>query len=71
MAVGSIAVAVVLAAALFALVSGCGQADLPAGGGAVAGGTEGSSTTSTVLPQVPPIDLLAPTEFETASFALG
>lgn len=55
-----------LAVALGGLAGGCGEdgAKGPGGPGATAGGGE-------ALPELPPIDLLAPTSFETASFALG
>lgn len=66
MTAGILAGAVVLAAALFTFVNGCGTAGTAGGGRAEAG-----STTSIVRPELPPIDLLAPSQFQTASFALG
>ena len=63
---GLVAGALTVATALFAFVNGCGDADAPG-----TGGSEGNSATSVALPQVPPIDRAAPTDFQTASFALG
>jgi hypothetical protein len=55
-----------LAIALSVTASGCGDA-----GASATGAADGGSTVTTALPETPPIDLLAPVSFETASFAFG
>ena len=66
LAVSGLATAVIaLAVAASIFAGGCGEAGTP--------GTsaEGGQTMTSAVPQLPPIDLAAPTSFETASFALG
>lgn len=66
MAVGLVTGVLILVAASFAFMTGCGSTrapDLPE--------TREDSTMNTELLKVPPIDLLAPSEFQTGSFALG
>ncbi|MCE5255072.1 MAG: hypothetical protein LLG45_12865 [Actinomycetia bacterium] len=65
-AAGFMAGAVGLVLALSAFAAGCGDAGA-SGEGSSDPGTEAGAR----LPKLPPIDLLAPTDFETASFALG
>jgi len=62
---GFVAVAVLVTALVF-IGGGCGD-DTTSEVTAVQGG----STMTTAQPALPPIDLLAPASFETASFALG
>lgn len=66
MAIGLVAEVLILIAASFAFVTGCESAHAPDSGGIGKGGT-----ISTQPPEVPPIDMLVPTVFQTASFALG
>ena len=66
LAVGTI----ILGLGVGGLTGGCGGGNAGAGSAgdrAQAGG----STAAALLPDVPPVDVLAPSSFETASFAFG
>ena len=60
-----IAVAIVMALAATALLSGCGAA------GTVGGKSTAAQPVASTLLEVPLMDSTAPSVFETASFALG
>lgn len=58
--------AIALGLGLGGFVGGCGGAGTPDGGTEIIG-----PAAVAALPEVSPIDVLAPSSFETASFALG
>jgi hypothetical protein len=73
-AAGFVAGLIGLAVALSGFTGGCGDAATSgsgAAGGATTGTAGGGAGVGVALPEIPPIDLLAPTSFETAFFALG
>jgi hypothetical protein len=68
-----VAIGLALGLGLTMFVVGCGEAGaLDRGASATTRSAAASgSAAAVVLPEVPPIDLLAPVSFETAAFALG